>query len=620
MNGDEIRRTLDTYSLARGEREEFKAAAASLEFHGGSKICFARSGVTAIVGANNCGKSTLLNQITALLQNPGHLPQPPIAVQIESEISGTREDVLDWFCENTFLDSENIVGSPMGYSSPSFQRDGQRIPIDYFTGNSAMSYQSGAMDLSVSRLFPFLVRYIGAGLREPTVTAAKNRLLDPPTMTLQYLQEDPGLMDELNGVLRRILGVSLHLDDLNQTLELRVGTPKLAYPGPRDDRDARRAYQLEVEDLPKLDDQGDGMRSLMGILLPLITANNKILILDEPEAFLHPPQSFALGQEIGRIADKKNVQVILATHDKNLLAGLLHAGSPLSVVRLRRNGNDVQAHQLLPEQLREMWDDPVLKYSNVLDGLFHELVVLAEADRDCRFYEAALDARPASSEDVAAFDLPATQVLFVPTGGLGGMAKAARTLRALHVPVIASPDLDALSDSGVLSQIVQALGNRWQDIEEDWATVTNGVGGHGNPTLVAQVRRDLNETLDAILNENTAATFEGAIKRRVEESLRSRDKPWNEVKHHGVDALMRLCSDNTEAVRRLLDELAGKAVVLVEAGELESFGFSLGLGKGKAWVPAALDRELHTSPEVQSHIERLIAAARPLIAGQSAAG
>jgi hypothetical protein len=451
---------------------------------------------------------------------------------------------------------------------------------------------------------------MGAGERNVSGTGRKNNVLDAPTHPVHYLVESAELMEELNRLTMRILGKELSLDDLNNEQQLRVGVPNVPYPNRHDDPSD---YQTAMNALPPLVNQGDGMRSLLGILIPLVTATYPVFIVDEPEAFLHPPQAFALGQELGRISGERGVQIILATHDRNLLAGLLNSSSPLSVVRLVRTEDSTVAHQLKSQDLKAIWDDPVLKYSNVLDGLFHELVVLAENERDCRFYEAALDARTPEPDPRGsrALTLPATDVLFVPTSGTGGMPRVARALRALSVPVIASPDIDVLDNEAVIANIVESLGCTWEGMHGDWSAVTSPLSHSEAPQLVTEVFRSVSEEFKRILADDAMALYEAVNRRKIKEALGLAVRPWDEAKNYGVDGLMRACGDPA-AVTRLLDSLAERRVVLVHAGQLESFGHSLGVKKGKDWLPAALRKNLQASHEVQAHVSRILAAAEPM--------
>lgn len=587
---------LHELGLYRGDADRLWAAVETITLQGGSEVEFETKGVTAIVGANNCGKSTLLRQLGELIERGEAEQTPRLISGIGTATTGTLPDFLDWLCRHAVL-----VENPIPSNSV-FSRLGKQIPL----GN-LLYLSSQGNQFSLNHAASFLVRQMGAGERNVGGVGRKGNVLDAPEHPIQQLAENEELLAELNRITYRVLGEVLCLDDLNSFIQLRVGSPGIDYPSRFEDP---TAYQLAVNALPPLDSQGDGMRSLLGILIPLVTATYPILIIDEPEAFLHPPQAFALGQELGRISVQKGVQVILATHDRNLLAGLLNSSSPLSVVRLVRNGDETTSHQLKSQELKAIWDDPVLKYSNVLDGLFHRLVVLAENERDCRFYEAALDAyAPKVVDAQPQKTIPATDVLFVPTSGTGGMAKVAKALRALEVPVVASPDLDVLDNEVVLKGIVESLGGSWAaEMHDDWAAVTESLNHAQAPLMVSQVAESLRIEFEKILSEDPMSKYEAGARRRISEALGASRRPWSEVKNYGIDALRRL-SGCPQAVDRLVAELARRGVVVVEQGELESFGYSLGVPKGKAWLPAALQCNLQSSTEVQAHIARLLAAA-----------
>lgn len=77
----------------------------------------------------------------------------------------------------------------------------------------------------------------------------------------------------------------------------------------------------------------------------------------------------------------------------------------------------------------------------------------------------------------------------------------------------------------------------------------------------------------------------------------SLDSPWDAVKKHGMSAFMA----DRPAADRLLRQLASQGVVVVPVGELERFAPSLGVSKGKNWLPAALEVNAHRGVEAQSY-------------------
>jgi len=106
---------------------------------------------------------------------------------------------------------------------------------------------------------------------------------------------------------------------------------------------------------------------------------------------------------------------------------LLDSGRPLTIIRLKRSEDGAAnvPSVLDSTQVRELWSDPFLRYSNLLDGLFHRGVVVCEAEGDARLYTAALDASLEGDHE------PASDLLFAGTrsGGLGGVSRVPAVCR-----------------------------------------------------------------------------------------------------------------------------------------------------------------------------------------------
>lgn len=146
------------------------------------------------------------------------------------------------------------------------------------------------------------------------------------------------------------------------------------------------------------------------------------MFLDEPEAFLHPPQARLLGRSLGRLT-KNGRQVICATHSSAVVHGLLQDSTHnVTVVRLQRQGDVNRASVLGHDAIRDLWNDTLLRHSNVLDGLFHRGVVVSESDSDSRFFSACLE------ECLEREELPASDLLFTQSGGKQRLRKVITAL------------------------------------------------------------------------------------------------------------------------------------------------------------------------------------------------
>lgn len=576
-------------NLPRGNAQEFRVAVQTVELRDGTSVTLPFPGVTAVVGANNVGKSTLLRELSnCAVYNRMAEGATQIVKRLGLFREGTSEDLLSWLFEHCPFEGRK------GRSAGFFSR-GSSEPTDPHTllsdwDESEAKYGGGLGN----HLAPLLAFYTDAGGRQGHVQGQQCRAEagDPPSHPVHFLQDDPGLVHELSDLSEKIFRKSLTLDVLSGNINLRVGS--VAVPAPPVDG-VTPEYRDALTALPKLAEQGDGMRSLLGLLIPIVCSSYSIVIVDEPEAFLHPPQASALGRALAKLAKQKNLQIILATHDRNLLTGLLEHDVDVSVVKLDRREDTTTARQLNNEQLRELWVDPALRYTNALEGLFHRLVVLMEADPDCHFFKAALEHLDADEGSA----LPSSEVLFVPCGGKAGMAKLARSLKGLDVPIVASPDLDVLNDVAVLKALVRALGGDWESFEDLHRKATNQFRQPRAVVSAKQVLLAITETLQ----EKGEEPFDEEMRRKVCQQLSRGESPWKALKDYGMRAFKGEARSHAD---RLLDSFEDHGLIVLREGELESLAPGLGVRKGPAWLPAALDAECHRKPAPQEHVRRMM--------------
>ncbi|GAP53554.1 conserved hypothetical protein [Arthrobacter sp. Hiyo6] len=287
------------------------------------------------------------------------------------------------------------------------------------------------------------------------------------------------------------------------------------------------------------------MKSFLGLATAVLVGNFQILLVDEPEAFLHPGQAKTLGRWLSLQASSRQMQIIIATHDRDLVLGLLEGEeSSVGVVRVVRNGTINKLHALPAHELSATWADPVLRYSNVLQGLFHRRVAICESDADCRFYGAVLDELAVETNLRSQVD----DILLVPSGGKDRIAALAKSMLRLGVETHAFGDFDVLNRKDRICGIVESVGGLWTDeMNEDFV----------------------------------------AFARPVQEG-----QLWDALKKHGMSAVP--AGEPYSACERLLKTLDAMRVHIVPSGEMESFDRSIGV-KGSPWVSAALEKGLHKS-------------------------
>jgi hypothetical protein len=333
------------------------------------------------------------------------------------------------------------------------------------------------------------------------------------------------------------------------------------------------------------------MRSFIGLLLTLAATDYPLVLIDEPEAFLHPPQAREMGRQLAKPTSQ---QRFIATHDSDVLLGLLDTTEPVTVVRLRREGESNVPSVLDSARLGALWRDPQFRYSNLLSGLFHRGVVVCEGDGDALLYGAALD------HALRAAGQASSDLLFTQCGGKHKLPTAISALQPMGVPTAAIADIDVLRDEALLRGIVDALGGSWEAVRADRYVVQRAVEQlPGARPLISDVREQVNDSLG---RDPTARLTEDQT-RRIRDITRSSDG-WRLIRETGgVSAIPR--GDATQAAERLLDALASLGLFVVPVGALERWVPAVG-GRGSAFVYAALEAHAHeTTATLQQFVMRV---------------
>jgi hypothetical protein len=229
--------------------------------------------------------------------------------------------------------------------------------------------------------------------------------------------------------------------------------------------------------------------------------------------------------------------------------------------------------------LREIWKDPLLRYSNVLDGLFHRGVVVSESDADSRYYSAVLDSKRERDAE------PPHDLLFTQSGGKDRLPVVIGALRALEIPVAAVADFDVLRDERLLERIVQALGGGWSHFKTRWAVVSSAAEQIGSAPLLAAVRSGLKRLLEKEPGPNLSRDAAEAIR-----SMTKLDDSWNRLKSGGLSMIPQ--GDASAAAKALITGLAEIGLFVVDVGELERWEPDL-TGHGPSWVGAAIQAGRH---------------------------
>jgi len=189
-----------------------------------------------------------------------------------------------------------------------------------------------------------------------------------------------------------------------------------------------------------LEEFSDGVKSFVGILSAVLALPFRIILVDDPEAFLHPPHARLLGRYLSQLVRAKNGSLVTSTHSSEFLMGCVEEVPDVAVIRLTFQEGVSTARALLPSEVKPLMRDPLLRSTDVLSALFHQGAVVTEADSDRAFYE-ELNRR------LVLVGRGVRDALFSNAQNAQTISKLVVPLRKIGVPAVALADLDAIADT-----------------------------------------------------------------------------------------------------------------------------------------------------------------------------
>jgi energy-coupling factor transporter ATP-binding protein EcfA2 len=537
---------------------------------------------TVLVGPNNVGKSQTLRDIHSIYTK-GKLAKTTLIRSVEVEMPSEFKDIL---ANLEVMESAHNIGHHTVRGVGSSLVDGESFDI-YIPNLENEFKQKKSPDTFFGNIGKFKIAYLDAGSR--LQVAQKCNSFNPhtefPKKLLQALYGNAAAESELRRAFIETFSTDIRLDYSGLTeLVMRVAKEFGEIP-----QDPREAFPI-LNKFSILDDQGDGYKSFVGVVLSLLLSKERVVLLDEPEAFLHPAQARQLGYWISQHSKTVPGQIIIATHNSNFLAGILASDQDVDIYRLNRK-DDITTYNMMSSQATtSLAKSPLLSSQRVLDAIFHRGVIVCEADADRAIYQT-----------VATKELQSQEFLFIHAHNKQTIPQVVALLKDASIPVRAISDIDIVNDPSLV---------------EIMATI----GGQANLTKLAQSQKTIMAAVDRAeeadaLNElyskisefasqlkdgaHTLAGARGALNR-----LRKEASNWSTAKNDGVYGV-------PEAVRPLLTELIDDAkkngLYVVPVGELEKW-MDLGVYQKNKWIVPALNALFagNCSQQLRAFVEEIL--------------
>ncbi|WP_158900083.1 ATP-dependent endonuclease [Burkholderia sp. L27(2015)] len=537
--------------------------------------------LTVIIGPNNAGKSRALKDLSEITTTPSYGLNAKVIKNATTSVPTDLNAAFEAYAALRGTDS--AAGISVNSLNPSLQGTASMN----WGGPPKVVLESWRQGIA-QRDKATIAQVIGSRLTTHLLTENRLHLLvtgpnvsndNPATLLQQLYLKGTQKELELRQIVKATFGVELALDFTLPT-ELCLRVKDTLGPIPPDPRDAHSV----LKELEKLDNQGDGLRSFVGIVAALLVMDRPVCLIDEPEAFLHPPQAHALGRLIASRSGPSK-QLVIATHSADVLRGVLSVKNDISVVRIDRIGDANAFRQLAPSRLSEITKDPLLASHRVIDGLFSSAAIVVEADSDARFYETIFSKIH-----------PNADIHFVSADNKQTVPRIASLYRDLGVRTAGIVDIDVLNNADEFSKQIGAL-----NIDEaQTAQLTQA-----QSTLAKSVTgKTVNERADALLKAIEAAASDLArvstngddsatdkALKRVDGTIRKAiddGKPWADAKARGVEAF----NDDGKAAFETIFEICANAGLFINRyGELESMLSDVGLeytSDKRNWIQSAI--------------------------------
>lgn len=487
--------------------------------------------VTVFVGPNNSGKSKVLSEIYYLCTN-GQLNSMDVILS-EIEFDSFTSDMAQKKVEKITLRPQS--NQPLMPGHIFVGKGGNRHMIQEQILLSALQNTKSQLDFFCRFYLAFNTLMLDGRNRINLVNQQPaGDLQQHPDSSFQVLFRDDDKRKKVRRIIHEAFGLHFvvdptHLGHLRLRLSSRPPSTDIEERGIHDEALQFHSSATLVEEA------SDGVKAFTGIITEIIAGDPAVLLIDEPEAFLHPSLAFNLGKEIALTSSESEKRIFVSTHSPNFVMGCIQSGAPVNIVRLTYRGGIPTARVLANEDILRLMRNPLLRSTNVISGLFYEFVVVTEADSDRAFYHEINERLQRYQPDMGI-----SNCLFINAQNKQTVQKIIKPLRELGIPAVGIVDIDIVKEGGKV----------WTGLLES--------------SFVPK------------LEHQSLANFRNDVNKKFEAS-------GKDMKREG--GVKILSDSDKEAANNLFDKLAEYGVFAVRGGELESWLPKLGAtGHGPDWL------------------------------------
>jgi predicted ATPase len=315
-------------------------------------------GVTIFVGPNNSGKSLVLREIEQDIVN--HL-RPETKILHDLEIAWMTEEALNKEIAELTKKAPAEIPPENVYVS-GFDQNGQ-LYGQQANRNALLQFMREHIErrwITSQFLRMFFIRLDGRTRFALTSDRRRGDLLGPAEHILMQLFVDDQARKRVREIVFDAFGVYFTIEQLSENLRIRLSATE---PDENEQSWNDAARQFHGKAL-HIKEASDGVQAFVGILCAVLSGDYRAILIDEPEAFLHPPLARKLGQQLTSNL-KANGTLMASTHSPDFLMGCLQASPHVRVVRLEYSNGKSKGKIVDSAVLTTLFKAPLLRSANL---------------------------------------------------------------------------------------------------------------------------------------------------------------------------------------------------------------------------------------------------------------
>ena len=516
--------------------------------------------VVILVGPNNSGKSLALREVEAFCSTAA--PKTRVISDVQIAYPETVEEAIE------------LLGKFKAEPPPGAISKNGQFYVKYYTPGSQesatgtmtvqaveMSVRSEDKEYLTSNIIKwYTIRLDGRTRLHLTDSQPAASLQDAPTNHLVALFKDDAKREKMRNLTKEALGHYFTIDP--------TGLPDFAIRlSRRPPVDSREEQGLDVisrrfhSAAQPISEFSDGINAFVGLTAAVMSLDHRIMMIDEPEAFLHPTLARLLARNLASIAMERGATMLVSTHSSSFLMGAMDSPAAVTLIRLTYDGKTATTRMLESDQVSHLARSPMLKAAKVLDALFSRAAVVVEGDTDRAFYEAVNDKMSGDGRGI-------DQCLFINAQNKQTLYKIAGPLRKMGIPAAVAADFDIVNLH-----------------EGQWRRLLSSVGVH-DATCLYSARSNIMDELNRLKADG-----------------------GDPIHEQGGGALV----ENREAAAALIEKLKEQGIFVVWGGTVETWLPSLPRSN---WIEGALERlDKHPQDEKLDGVRKFLGSVRAWIDG-----